>query len=97
MKAQHTPGPWTISKPMKFQDGYPHNLSVCLESPTRAVYVASIPGGVHYPEAQANACLIAAAPDLLAALQYWFDSKATTAELTARAKAAIAKATGETP
>lgn len=42
-----------------------------------------------------DARLIAAAPDLLAALEYWFDSKATPGEIARRARAAIAKARGE--
>ena len=69
MKTIHTPAPWTVQTPGPSQDGYPHNLSICHESEMRAVYIASIPGGRHYKRAQADAALIAAAPDLLAALE----------------------------
>lgn len=35
-KEKHTQGPWEVSLPEKGQDGYPHNLSIVFESPTRA-------------------------------------------------------------
>jgi len=66
---QHTPAPWTIEKPQKGQDGFPHNLNINYEATQRAVYIASIPGAVHINEAEANARLIAAAPELLEACE----------------------------
>ncbi len=94
---KHTPSPWAVSVPEKGQDGYPHNWSISHESPTRAVYVASIPGAVHYERAQADARLIAAAPDMLEALQELLADKYLSdpinADRMAKARAALAKAT----
>jgi hypothetical protein len=46
---------------------------------------------------QQDACLIVAAPDMLAALKYWFDSKADSGKLAEMARAAINKAEGGQP
>ena len=99
MKTIHTPAPWTVQTPGPSQDGYPHNLSICHESEMRAVYIASIPGGAHYERAKADAVLIAAAPDLLAALErlLWLEtSQGVTDEefslATEQAASALAKA-----
>ena len=48
-----------------------------------------------HPSIEANAALIAAAPDLLATLE-WIAALKTGGMIEARARAAIAKATGET-
>lgn len=93
MSAQHTPAPWTVSgKQVKSID---HG---------KRYTVATANNPKFTDEANAsNACLIAAAPDLLAALQMvnriW--SHDQTANLApdspvAIVRAAIAKATGET-
>ena len=101
MKTKHTPGPWMVYVPERGQDGHPHNLSIGAETETRATYVASVPGGAHYDWAQANARLIAAAPDLLAALKdalkdlsalsHWD----TASACAMKARAAIEKAEGD--
>ena len=86
MSAAHTPGPWSVGGPTEFVN------QVRIEPCIGVAYGA---GG----EVVANARLIAAAPDLLAALQKALDhcilpaSSISAAE--AEARAAIAKATGD--
>lgn len=71
--SEHTPGPWYLG-------GDEHNI--CAERDGRRVIVASVThditgdklsghdgGGVEHRECHANASLIAAAPELLAALE----------------------------
>ena len=103
MSTKHTPGPWTADK---LQDRDTFNIfangfvsAMCqvsrMENSTR-----STSGN----ETAANARLIAAAPDLLEALQDLFgadmehvlmgDGKDDQIEAIAKARAAIAKATG---
>lgn len=94
---QHTPGPWTIAN-------YPHAVVVQMESRKKTAYGASRYAAIggfdrsdpeQMAEALANACLIAAAPDLLAALQAMRARCAVADPFTvAQADAAIAKATG---
>ncbi len=57
---QHTPGPWAVT------EGY---LWRGIRAPSRVIADMRIVGGVVENEVQANARLIAAAPDMLAALQ----------------------------
>lgn len=99
MSGKHTEGPWGVV------DDYDILEISCdpEKSPYGIVTVAVLTGYVHLPvtdcpEVVANARLIAAAPDLLDAL------KAAMSELPDRceheremARAAIAKAKGETP
>ena len=83
MTTQHTPGPWNVSPPCKL-------------SPRYSVYHN---GPLVYVERGEDARLIAAAPDLLAALEACLhrldahDDQSAPECLAARA--AIAKATGE--
>lgn len=97
----HTPGPWLITDSGTFVyalNGRGSNrfwLSVSAAGPDHATQA----------EREANARLIAAAPELLEALQWYVDNDGTNigqpgnepyeAGLN-RARAAIAKATGET-
>ena len=97
MKTQHTPGPWKINKKYSFSvetlsDGQGINI----------IAECSDPDGIRSAgEDSANAKLIAAAPDLLAALEaiikmigpYAGQGRMDT-EISA-ARAAIAKARGE--
>jgi hypothetical protein len=107
---QHTSGPWTIAN-------YPHAVVVKMESHKKTAYGASRYAAIggfdrsdpeQMAEALADACLIAAAPELLAALEgmeKWASSihdgyPPSTASIAAApyreaARAAIAKATGE--
>jgi len=75
MSAQHTPGPWFV-QPAKGPDGatlyhdivpatHDHSYRGCVASVSDAVCI----DGITAAEAFSNANLIAAAPDLLAALQ----------------------------
>ncbi len=86
--SKHTPGPWTI-KPYKSWD-----KRILLPEPS--IYVDN--DDVDQDEASANARLIAAAPDLLAALEDAFVFIGTSPHdpaLLLRTRAAIAKAKGE--
>jgi hypothetical protein len=95
----HTPGPWKIST----KRGPLHDIG-STDPPaikdSAGEYIAVLGGGsVHYANANANACLIASAPDLLAALKgfvaYWEGGFMPTikASILQDARAAIAKAT----
>lgn len=96
MKKQHTPGPWKIGTP-------PPNGEQTIGT-QKGLMVAVATTGANTPT-EANANLIAAAPELLEALQdflNWSDSvyygEDTRRELVRakdKASAAIAKATGE--
>ena len=101
MKTQHTPGPWTIHADT---DGWPLVMSggvagriVANVNPQSCPDESSAPEFVEMP-CEANARLIAAAPELLEALQ--FVMTASGEQLSTafeQAQAAIAKATGDTP
>jgi len=101
---KHTPGPWTIGR-----DCLPGGPSfMAIHSSDRAA-TAICSMRVNVPEVAANARLIAAAPDLLAALDYLLAQtvdmdlkhgiELTEGETEARtlALAAIAKATNPKP
>lgn len=81
----HTPGPWTVER-----DGPNRRWLVNGDD----FAVATCDGAIRRQEADAR--LIAAAPDLLNALRDMLDGTGDiTAERVGRARAAIAKATGE--
>lgn len=69
MSTTHTPGPWEIYRP----DGRPRNLyGYDIREAGSKLFVATAASSCSYraePECKANADLIAAAPDLLAALE----------------------------
>jgi hypothetical protein len=92
MNTEHTPGPWAVSKP---SGNY-------IDAPAIKGSIAALT----FSATHADARLIAAAPDLLAALQYVLDADAYDGALTMgsaalspairdKIKRAIAKATGE--
>ena len=98
MKTPHTPGPWVF--------GSYHKLLVVpvIEGqPDKHQPIASL-GNTAYPfdatpsdaERYANAALISAAPDLLEALQGFIEGAESMGWSTTKARAAVAKATGET-
>jgi hypothetical protein len=118
MSTQHTPGPW-IGKNKHGKYNPDHTWSADDENKSNSETAAIWAGGkvialvVHSsnrftfesdPSIDANASLIAAAPDLLEALQDLFgadmehvlmgDGKDDQIEAIAKARAAIAKATG---
>lgn len=85
---RHTPGPWISSGENEGELG----LSIYADNAESGYKLPAIAYG---PNSEANARLIAAAPDLLEALQELLDLKLSGAQLlraTALARAAIAKA-----
>ena len=95
-QAGHTPGPWivhsytvTVGSFNKGKDVGPIGRAVC-------TVIGAFEQSSIGDEAQANATLIAAAPDLLAALEAMLDDgdvcEVMGAEWEASARAAIAKA-----
>lgn len=94
MKATHTPGPWALDCRTAGT-----GRTILAEDQSRYVAVAIVPSSA---ETDANAALIAAAPDLLAAsslLLDWIDGQIKAGVLPKgldfpAARAAIAKAEG---
>lgn len=95
---KHTPGPWIVTHDRRL-----------IEAEYREGYVASVSfydsqfcGPEDEAEAAANACLIAAAPDMLEALRFAeracasedFEPREALMKILDRARAAIAKAEG---
>ena len=80
---QHTPGPWAVAGPTKYLN------QTQIEPSIGCVYGAGA-------ELVANAALIAAAPDLLAALRRMLESVTGVDQVSAvnEARAAFEKATG---
>ena len=95
MSAAHTPGPWrlTIYKITEGEKVISYGWSI-VDAKSRSVPLHSIDGS---KQALANARLIAAAPELLEALQGALESMetgVTSLGVIRAARAAIAKATG---
>lgn len=102
---KHTPGPLSVAKQLGPADCDSFNV---LDQLSRTVARCEAlpnadnrPGSPYTPEtAEANAYLIAAAPDLLQALEEflviddWHDNTIAPLALVARARAAVAKAKG---
>lgn len=95
METKHTPGPWQLERLTG-----DHDIGIRVTGPVVSGYTAFIRTGWPHEnqrvEQEANAKLIAAAPDLLEALMTLvssYDAEDSFAELTV-ARAAIAKATG---
>jgi hypothetical protein len=91
METKHTPGPWSVA----IGDG-------CFVVETNDAFIRFVIHGSNQEGDEANARLIAAAPELLQAAKdfvEWFECSRIgdkpIAELS-HARAAIAKATGET-
>lgn len=87
--SNHTPGPWTISEGQS-------DIGIVIVRTLVAMVTNDEDWPISLEEQQANACLIAAAPDLLAALERIANTNSTNAaELKVWANAAIAAAKGE--
>ena len=87
---QHTPGPWVVYDDSN--DGKTNRMEIAARGKTVARIYHSVP-----EEDWQNACLIAAAPDLLEALQNLVNGNGfAPSESLKKARAAIAKATGST-
>lgn len=86
--SKHTPAPWRIEG------------RFVLAMKTKSICEIPMGGIIHGKVDKANACLIAAAPDLLEALQALIDMDVAyqrgpkVEDAVERARAAIAKATG---
>lgn len=94
MSAKHTPGPWSFDYGMTQEHGYVLGVGVNTKPDWTVVCVVSRPGDVNAID-EANARLIAAAPDLLAFAQEWLERQGADENyMTAKARAAIAKAIG---
>jgi hypothetical protein len=93
MEAKHTQGPWKMFVPCGEGD---YGIISDNVNAGGNFYVATIPNGRH-AEAEANARLIAAAPNMLEALEQIASDKPNSDKfaLMAIARAAIQAATGE--
>lgn len=104
MNAKHTPGPWEIGGSLISFDGKP--VGFVLHNPESTKGLGKLwprdcdRFAPRLPEADANARLIAAAPDLLDALRYiveWNPDNWSAERARDLARAAIAKAEGVEP
>lgn len=98
----HTPGPWRADEPGIADDFCDRRVGIFDAGPGNPGIIAEVYAYLNPGTMKANARLIAAAPELLAALRYILALQATDKlpfPLIAldQARAAIAKATGETP
>ena len=91
--AAHTPTSWAVTR--RSGNDWPDVVTLSQEGVS--LVIAGV-GGWNTEEAKANACLIAAAPDLLAALEELLEWEISMAGLghprLDKARAAIAKARG---
>lgn len=92
----HTPGPWTLNTNLRTPV-----VGIDCEDGGPLLPIVETVSGYNVKQAEANACLIAAAPDLLLALEMLLDWHLSTVEddgeeysAVRDARAAIAKATG---
>lgn len=95
METQHTPGPWLADFHNEQRNG--GRFVTYVRGGNQLVPIAAVPTGVEgygREERRANARLIAAAPELLAALQA-LDERGHTQATWSIAKRAMAKATGQ--
>ena len=102
MSTQHTPGPWICAGP-SFGDTLPRYTNVIMtdweHEDDGYIEICELPFNYHDDENEANACLIAAAPDLLSALNAMLthmgmDEDEWNKPTFDQARAAIVKATG---
>ena len=90
--SKHTPGPWHV----RTFDGSQWSIDAVGDLPiAQAQQLRPVRFDPKQNERTANARLIAAAPELLEALQDLLDTGFTGGPQGKRARAAIAKATGE--
>lgn len=96
MSAKHTPGRWWVSG----EDSDEVHCSIFTKDVGQNVHISLVKpphvGGIIPAEQlKANARLIAAAPELLAFVKDWLDRQGSDENyMTAKARAAIAKAIG---
>lgn len=88
---KHTPGPWFAERYGVIRGGA---LQSYIGGAARPQIASAIPSdSIHEEERQANASLIAAAPELLFALRYIME-QGNIGHIHGTASSAIAKATG---
>jgi len=85
--SKHTPGPWAAVART--------NAYIEIEAPNQPGYATKKVAMISMPNHEANARLIAAAPDLLEALKGFMDGAEAMGWNTDKARVTIAKATGE--
>jgi hypothetical protein len=93
MNAKHTPGPWGISGKEERDLGTLSPGFLEISSAHDVCWIAKVQ--IHTPEGEANARLIAAAPELLEALKAVVAIADRSTDEFDRARAAIAKAEGK--
>jgi hypothetical protein len=99
MGTKHTPGPWAVAVDIFDNDGMPETAIQAMNG--GATVAVALDFGLNNPDMrQANARLIAAAPDLLVALNALVAAHGSILDLRESdelklARAAIAQATGE--
>ena len=96
MSAAHTPGPWTATPPCREDRQYHWAIRGPSNSPQVVSFEIARLSSANTPELEHDARLIAAAPDLLEALQGLMHKDCGEPAFFA-ARAAIAKATRENP
>ena len=97
--SKHTKGPWTATQSDPAEGCDLWWITAC-PAANQEKEIATVPGGYPHERHEANARLIAAAPDLLEMLVEAHDiidaiGQPETAEVAARMRATIAKAKGE--
>ena len=93
MSAKHTPGPWFLDDAIDVD--LPNHIGISSDKHgLLAQVVWKMEDDERTPECEANARLIAAAPELLEFVKEWLDRQGSDENyMTAKARAAIAKAT----
>jgi hypothetical protein len=100
MSAGHTPGPWDIVPLTAPKGSYMIAVKTVGREPLVCCVEHSKNGPINHDQAGENARLIAAAPELLDALELLLAGEGeylTLLGIRSKARAAIAKATGATP
>lgn len=103
MSQQHTPGPWLAGEKTHFHNGQNHSLPLRVIRQVAQPFPKEIAlvWATENPEEQANAWLIAAAPDLLAACKRAVRNMefygVGSWEVCEQLRAAIARAEGQLP
>jgi hypothetical protein len=95
MSAQHTPGPWIVETVVNS----PSDESIAVRDGAHGLFIAMVePHDMSHANAQANAAMIAAAPDMLVllreALEYIDSEDCYNCGIAPKLRAVIAKAEG---
>lgn len=97
-EAKHTPGPWATDEDDHDAPYQNINIEAGKHHTICTVWIDDAPVRDFNAEQQANARLIAAAPELLEFVKEWLGRQGTDENyMVAKARAAIAKATGTNP